>query len=156
MAVKKLPDPELLRKLLRYDPDTGLLFWKHRPESLFTSYSVFRSWNSSNAGKPAFACSSRGGYLTGTVLGTHYYAHRIAWAMHYGSDPDSELDHINGDKTDNRIVNLRKVTRRQNSMNRPVRSDNKTGIPGVFWEKACGKWRARIRHNGKNISLGVF
>ena len=156
MAVKELPDPELLRKLLDYDPSTGLLVWRHRPAEMFNRHSVFCCWNARHAGNPAFNCFSRGGYQTGTLLGVHYYAHRIAWAIHYGEDPNSELDHINGDKTDNRIANLRKVTRRQNSRNRPLRADNKTGVPGVHWEKACQKWRARIKANGKNVSLGVY
>lgn len=67
-----------------------------------------------------------------------------------------EVDHINGKGLDNRRSNLRVVNRTQQSQNRPLRSDNKSGYKGVYWLKPNNKWRALIKYNGKRISLGLF
>ena len=95
------------------------------------------------------------GYLYVAVFGKKMPVHRVVWAMHNGSLLDY-LDHINGDRTDNRIENLRIATRQENSFNKAVRSDNQTGITGVRWHSQRQKWNARIKVNGREKSLGNY
>ena len=156
MAYKVLPDAEYLRNVLLYNEQTGELIWKSRPRTHFKTQSAFVRWNKLHANTPAFKCSEKTGYRSGMLDGVSYYAHRIIWAIAHGPIPSGEIDHINGIRYDNRLINLRLVTRLENTQNRKVRSDSKTGVPGVYWEKACNKWRAEIKANKKRISLGVF
>lgn len=95
------------------------------------------------------------GYRQMRVDGRDYRAHHIIWLMVKGYLP-SELDHINGDRTDNRIENLREVDRQENLRNQKLRKSNSSGVMGVGWDKTHGKWTARIRHDGKNRTLGSF
>lgn len=156
MDYKSLPDAEHLRKVLDYDPETGVLTWKERPRDHFKSQSAHVKWNRHTAGTQAFNSNGKLGYRTGMLEGVHYLAHRIAWKIVHGQCPKAEIDHINGNRSDNRLVNLRSVTRLENTQNRKCRIDSKTGVPGVYWEKACNKWRAEIKANKHRISLGVF
>ena len=71
-------------------------------------------------------------------------------------DKDMVVDHINRNKLDNRKANLRTSTRRENTINKSVQSNNTSNIPGVSWRKDRNKWRAYITVNGKQISLGMF
>lgn len=83
--------------------------------------------------------------------------HRIAWYMATGVDPiDFELDHINGDKTDNRICNLRRATRADNNRNQTKRKNNTSGYKGVSWSKTYSKWVAYIGVDWKRQHLGYF
>lgn len=152
--------PDRLRTLLSYDPETGQLTWKARPKSDFTATprstqeTIWRRWNGQHAGKPALTAGDR--YLSGTVEGMNARAHQIAWAVHYGEWPTEEIDHINGDKKDNRIANLRDVSRSTNHRNRPGRTSTQSGRTGVVWDAQRGKWAARIKVNGKMLNLGRF
>jgi hypothetical protein len=83
------------------------------------------------------------GYRYIRVDRKQYLAHRIIWKLLYGEDPE-EIDHINGNRSDNRITNLRSVSRLENMRNRKRASDNTSGVTGVFWYKARSKWRATI------------
>lgn len=97
------------------------------------------------------------GYLQVRHCGKLYLVHRIIWEMHHGEIADGdEIDHINHNKLDNRIENLRLVTRNENQMNRPMQYNNTSGVNGVDWNARNGKWRARIRVFGKEIHLGYF
>lgn len=83
--------------------------------------------------------------------------HRIAWEMVNGEIPDGfEIDHENQIRTDNRISNLRMVTRSENMKNKSIYSSNKSGVSGVNWDSRKNLWRARIQVNGKRISLGRY
>jgi hypothetical protein len=143
---KQLPPVELLRQLLAYDPDTGALTWLPRPLDMFGGdVRICGTWNTRYAGKPALNCVDAGhGYRVGAVLGRSYLAHRVAWKLSTGGDPSDELDHINGDRTDNRRCNLRVVSRLENQKNTALRSNNKTGVVGVYWHKVAGKWCATL------------
>ena len=156
MAAKQLPDVETLRKLLDYDPETGILTWKPRPLEMFPNTKSGKRWNTKHANKEAFAGVLGTGYCSGYVFNEPYKAHRIIWAIHYGAPPTGDIDHINGIKTDNRIENLRLVNNAENSKNQSRRKDNKSGITGVTWDKAAGKWRACIRISGKTQYIGLF
>lgn len=92
------------------------------------------------------------GYLQVGVAGQHYYAHRIVWLLTHGRWPVEEIDHINGDRTDNRLVNLRDVSHRGNQQNSPIHREGKP--PGTC--KQGGRWRARIQIDGKRRHLGMF
>lgn len=96
------------------------------------------------------------GYLAASVDGKTYLVHRLAWLIVHGSFPSEDTDHINRDKSDNRLENLRDVPRKLNIENRDTTRANTSGVPGVYWEPENQKWRAKIRHNYKQIHLGRF
>lgn len=162
MAIRQLPDPALLRKLLRYEPATGKLFWLERTADMFPEGNRLspagraRQWNARHAGKPANGVARPDGYLRNSVGGVVIYAHWAVWCWHYGEWPSDQIDHINGDRSDNRIENLRVVTRSGNLKNAKMPSTNTSGVVGVYFMRECGKWRARLTSQGKKIHLGVF
>lgn len=96
------------------------------------------------------------GYVVISTDTKHYYAHRLAWLYTYGKLPDSLIDHINGIKHDNRMVNLREANKSQNAFNTGVKSTNKSGYKGVSWRSQNKKWIAHIRISGKSVYLGSF
>jgi len=148
-------EPELLKKLFDYNAETGLFFWRYRDRELFASVSSFKGWNKRYAGKQAFIHKDYGGYLRASIFGKFSSAHRAAWAIFYGENT-SEIDHIDGDRENNSIANLRAVTRSENCRNRGVRSDNTSGRVGVYWHLNANRWRARITVHGKETRLGSF
>lgn len=164
MADESIPSPEELRQLIDYDPETGRLLWRERHSSMFKDMhnGAERSakiWNSRYAGKDALAWANTNGHLCGDLKRpsgrVKIYAHRAAWAIHYGVWP-SVIDHINGDPADNRIDNLRSTTQHENAKNQKKRSTNSSGITGVRFYAPRGKWTASITHNRKNHHLGYF
>lgn len=161
MAEKELPPVELLHKILRYEPETGKLFWRHRPVEMFSDgkFSAERAaamWNGRFAGKEAFTAKTADGYPNGRFAGVTYRAHRVVWAMCKGKPPMRHIDHINGDRADNRIKNLRDVSNHENTKNRFRRQDNTSGAVGVVWKKQAQKWTAKIGVAGKTLHLGYF
>lgn len=157
----KLPY-EWAEQVLRYDSDTGKLFWKERDSSFFANWqhdgiAAAKSFNDMFAGKETFNIVSQKGYKRGKVFGTPYSAHRMAWLLTYGVWPEGEIDHINGDKIDNRIENLRDVTTEINNKNKLlVSSKNTSGYSGVSWVKSKKKWKAAIMVDKKKKFLGYF
>lgn len=85
-----------------------------------------------------------------------YLAHRVAWAIHYGEWPKSDIDHIDGDKKNNRINNLRTALPAENLRNKKKTKANKSGLKGVSWDASRGRWRAVIAKNGRQKFLGYF
>ena len=148
--------PDLLRQLLRFDPNTGKIFWLPRPIEMFPSERTWKMWNTRFANKAALTRVSMHGYSVGTLLGMPFSAHRVIFAMCHGEWADADVDHINGVRTDNRIANLRAATRSENLRNSKIRNTNKSGIKGVQWCKRERKWLAHIRVNNKQICLGRF
>lgn len=156
MAAKPLPDQALLLKLLRYDPETGKLYWRERTAEAIPCAKVRSGWNKRWAGKEAFTANSGKGYLTGCMAGFGTLrSHRVIWMMCFGQWPE-QIDHLNQDKSDNRLANLKDASREENARNCPLSSRNKSGRIGVHWSKAEQKWRAKIRHGGRYIYLGHF
>ena len=158
MAIKSLPSQEVLRQLLRYEPDTGKLFWKKRSLNFFkgtqarSKEHACAHWNARHAGKEALIGTSLG-YRWGRILGTPYLAHRIIWVLSVGSEPNM-IDHINGDRSDNRISNLRSVTSAQNGKNHGMNKNNSSGFKGVSWVERDQRWMAYITCDRKRVSLG--
>ena len=97
-------------------------------------------------------CINGKGYRVIRINKKLYLAHRLIWLYEYGNFPEHQLDHINGNRQDNRLVNLREVTHKENCKNQRLSKNNNTGIAGVGWHKASGKWRVRIG----NKYLGVW
>ena len=160
---KQIPNLKTLSKLLEYDSDAGKLYWKTRTPDMFDNRKnrakmSCKSWNTRYAGKEAFTYKNTYGHNIGAIFDILYRAHRIVWALHHDKRPDLklEIDHINGKPCDNRIDNLRLVTREINSQNSSMKCNNTSGFNGVFWEKSVKKWRAQIMIDGKSIHLGVF
>jgi hypothetical protein len=133
---------EQVKELFNYDPGTGVLTRKIR-----TSQCV-------QIGDIA-GCVNAGGYLVVGINSKLYQNHRIAFLHHHGYLPKF-LDHINGDGSDNRIINLRECAISQNNQNAKLRSDNTSGIKGVSWDEARKKWMAQLSIDGKNQYLGRF
>jgi hypothetical protein len=156
MTRKELPSPALLRKLLRYEPDTGKIFWLERPAEMFPDARSCKIWNTRYSNKEALACVNNRGYKHGHVEYVKILAHRVTWAFIYGEWPSKQIDHINGDRLDNRIENLRQVTNQQNQKNRFKSKANKSGFNGVHRHYDGGKWVAAISVNGKSKHLGLF
>ena len=96
------------------------------------------------------------GYIIIQIDYIKYYAHRLAWFYMKGEWPPNEIDHIDKVKSNNRFNNLRLATSRQNSFNVNIRSNNTSGIKGVYWNKSHKKWQAQIKQAGKQIYLGRF
>lgn len=148
MTDKNLPSIDYLHKRLRYDPDTGKLFWRDCED-------MPKNWRSVNSGKQSF-CQLFRGYYSGKIDGINYRAHRVAYAMHYGKWPIFQIDHIDGDRANNRADNLREVTHKENHRNKSMPSNNTSGVMGVNWNKRLCRWKATIRVNGRVIYLGWF
>ena len=153
--------PELLRRLLRYEPETGKLFWRERTPDMFTdgkhsAARVCTRWNTKHAGAEAFTSDSGAGYKTGDIFVKSFRAHRVIWAMEDGEWPPEDIDHINGDPDDNRMINLRAVSHAENQKNCKMQDNNMSGVTGVYWHKARRRWNASINSDGKVIHLGRF
>lgn len=137
-------DIDYVRKVLSYDKDTGVLIWKER-----VSIRVM-------VGKAAGTTNSQG-YIKITIKGRAYGAHRVAWLLHYGEWPSKVIDHINGNRADNRITNLRDISHADNLINTTKPAKNRCGYRGVTWQGFSNNaWRACIGSNGKKKFLGYF
>jgi hypothetical protein len=148
-------DARYLRTRLRYEPDTGKLFWREVGRDEFANDQHWKRFNAKYAGKAAGAVNGEG-YLFISIHYKRYSAHRIAWAIQTGDWPKNQIDHINGDRADNRIENLRDVTQSENGKNQRRNRFNKSGRAGVCWHRRDGRWTANIRHDGRLIHLGNF
>ncbi len=145
-----------VRKLLDYDPETGIFRWKPRTPDMFDGGNrTCAAWNTRWAGKMT-GCPSDEGYLRIVIFGKCHKAHRLAWAITNGCWPESDIDHRNVEKSDNRIENLRKSTKLQNARNKRIISTNTSGFKGVSYRKDRDKWTAQIMIGGKQRHLGYF
>lgn len=152
--------PEIVRELLQYDPETGIFTWKERKPHRCKSQHECNRWNSRHAGKRAgrIGINRKNGYQNRhiTILGNSMLEHRLAWLWMTDIPLPMEIDHRNRDATDNRWDNLRPSSRQHNNKNRSMSSRNTSGVTGVTWNKASGKWLAQCKVKGKHFHLGYF
>ena len=131
---------ELIKKHLKYE--NGFLYW--------IDFSIRPT-----AKETAIGYLSKRGYVSFKFFNKTTYVHRVIFIYHHGYLP-KEIDHINGNKADNRIENLREATHSQNMTNVKKYTSNTSGYKGVYFHKPREKWYARIKFNKKFIHLGVF
>lgn len=139
---------EYLRTRLRYEPETGKLFWLDNED-------MPKKWRARWAGKEASSGTSYG-YRQVTLKPYGLMAHRVCWALYHGGWPSDCIDHINGIRVDNRIVNLRVVSKQENQRNMKKPSNNTSGVVGVRWESSRARWFAYISLEGVMKNLGRF
>ena len=131
-----------IKELFIYDPDTGV----------FTTRVSRGRWKNGDIAGTKHC----GGYIQIGVDQRHYLAHRLAFLYMTGSFPPEQVDHINGDKADNRWENIRAVNGSQNMKNTSLYKNNTSGFCGVSWVKSERKWVVRISHGGVQLYLGGF
>ena len=141
-----LPPTEVLRAMFRYEPETGRLYWLPRPDD--------HRWNRVFADRQAGGVDGKG-YIRVRTDGNNWNAHRVIWKLVYDAEPEF-VDHISGDRSDNRLANLRSVGKAENSRNTRLGRNNTSGHNGVHWVMREQKWRACIYVDGRKLSLGDF
>lgn len=134
---------ERLRELLQYDLTTGKITWKKR-------------WSNAIKADLSAGHICPQGYLSIMVDGKNVKGHRIAWAIHHGVLPSGNIDHINHDRADNRIANLRIADYAENQKNKSLDRRNTSGVTGVRWRSDRGAWESSIRVSSKLFNLGLF
>lgn len=134
---------ERVRELFDYEPITGSLIWKNLPSS---------KCNTSFLGKPVGAKNSAGRYHT-CIDGKFYYNSQLVFLYHHGYIPEHELDHINRDVSDDRIENLRELSRSCNAINQGNSAKNTSGVKGV--RKHRNSWAASICLNQQSYHIGI-
>lgn len=127
-------DHSRLTQKIGYDPITGIIF--RRSSGRIIGY------------------ENGDGYLVIVYKNKKYRAHRLIWFHQTGKWPDCQIDHRDGNKSNNQWSNLRQATLAENSRNCAIRKDNTSGFKGVAFHKLTGKWQAYIRVNGRRIHLG--
>jgi len=143
VKINKLPSLDILQHNIEYNPDTGVMIAKTGGKA---------GWK---IGHPVGTFDR--GYIRIRISGKYYAAHRIAWAMCNGEcAEDIQIDHIDGNRSNNKIDNLRLATHGQNCQNIKTPKHNTSGYKGVHWATRYKKWKAQIRLHGKRISLGLF
>lgn len=141
MKKKSVLTQARLKELLAYDPDTGIFRWlKTGPGRRLDLVAGYES----------------NGYIQITIDSKHYYVHRLAWLFTHGYMPENDIDHIDRDKANNRLDNLREVSQTCNNRNTGNPRDNTSGVKGVYWHRQRNKWRAQICINGKKKHLGYY
>lgn len=131
-----------LKQLLKYDSETGSFTWLVSPSKRIKAGSLAGSLHHK-------------GYIQIRINKKNYLAHRLAWLYHYGTLPNKTIDHINGEKNDNRITNLRDISQSDNCQNL-LRSRGSSGLIGAHFQKLRNRWSSSIKLNGIKTHLGYF
>jgi hypothetical protein len=133
--------PERLKELVHYCPDTGIFTWAKTRRGCRLGDTV--------------GCRMKHGYIGIRLDDTLYLAHRLVWLYVHGNWPADQIDHIDGNRANNKLANLREVTNMENAQNtRNPRPNNKSGFLGV--RKENSKWLAEIKVNYKPTRIGLF
>lgn len=125
---------------VKYNPETGEFFSRGNNKRM------------GNVMRGEKSC----GYRRIGINNCSYLEHRLAWLYMYGDWPDGELDHINRDRGDNRISNIRLSDRSKNMANSSIRNNNRSGIKGIYWDENAGKWGVSKTINKKRIYFGLY
>jgi len=148
---KAKPIPPEVVDYLDYNPENGILTWKKKT-SIYSAIKI-----NQEAGCKRKRTTGDCHEVIIVFNQKFYKAHRIAYFIYHGVDPkEKQVDHIDGNPLNNKIDNLRLVTNNQNQFNKSFKKNNTSGVVGVCWHKSNKKWRARIYHKNKEISLGYF
>lgn len=152
---------DIVARLFKPDFETGKLYWRERTTEWFQpgahGAEVYSGmWNKRYANTEAFTSDNGYGYRTGHIFRRPYQAHRVIWMLAHKEWPKNQIDHINGIRSDNRLINLRPVSHAENGRNQKLRSTNTSGVMGVYWHKSAKKWGARIKVGGSYRYLGLF
>lgn len=139
----KTLDIDFLKSVLEYREDVGELFWK-----------VTRSQNARKGS--AAGTDHNSGYRAVHLCGKIYLSHRLIWAIMYGNWPINYIDHIDGNKKNNKLENLREASKSQNCQNSRVRKDSTSGSKGVNWHTRKKKWTVRVQANKARKFIGYF
>jgi hypothetical protein len=158
MAVPAILPIEFLRECFSYDPETGVIRWRTRPEEHFPSAADAAAWNTQNAGTVAFASPDASGYCRAEVRyegrRLRLTAGRVAFVIHHGSSPRI-VDHVDGDTTNNRIDNLRAASDAENMWNRR-RGKDRGGVPRGAYPGRNRRWYAQANQHNRKVYLGVY
>jgi len=133
---------EILKELVSYDPETGI-------------FTCIKTRCRTKKGNIIGTIDSKG-YVKAGILGKVYFCHRLAFLYMEGYFPEQTVDHINGIRTDNRWENLRHVSRKCNSQNKKLSSNNSSGFYGVSYNKRTNRWCSYIQLEGKQTIIGYF
>lgn len=152
MKLRDIP-PTDLATFFEVNFEDGTLIWKERTAAQMPHERNRNTWNGRYAGKPAINHLAKNGYRFGCLLGHGVSAHRVIFAMAHGYYP-AEIDHIDGNRANNKLSNLRAVTRIQNAQNKKLPASNTSGYCGV--RTRGNKWVAQIKFDTKYIFLGAF
>lgn len=155
-GLKSLPEISLLHEFLECDSNLGILRWKQRCRKWFVSDIAQKQWNTKHLNKLAFTAVAANGYLCGNIFGKQFKAHRIIWSMHNNEWPDGYIDHIDHDRSNNSISNLRVVDKIEQNKNLSLRSNNTSGEIGVSYSEKRDRWIAQLTIDGKMTALGSF
>jgi len=137
---------EKLKEILHYDPETGFFTWVKDRGGQKAGARAGGVWKHNVSNQ----------YRRIGLLDKVWFEHRLVWLYVHGEFPHTDIDHINHKSDDNRLANLRVVSRLDNSRNQVLKNCNKSGVTGVHWNKGRGKWMASIRLNYKSKHLGLF
>jgi hypothetical protein len=137
-------DQSKVKEMLLYDLNTGVFTWKVDFKNML------------RIGDVAGSIHPVKFYRTIRISGKGYMAHRLAWLYVHGDWPKKQIDHINRNRDDNRISNLRDIDGFENMQNRMAQKNSKSGVKGVSWSKRIKRWTAQIEKQGISKHLGVF
>lgn len=160
MAGGPLPTPEQVRQMVRYEPESGTLIWLARTPDMIRSANprerIGKSarWNKLFEGRTAGRVGSNG-YFYIMIGYRMMLLHRVIWAVVHNAWPTGTIDHIDGNKANNRVANLRDVGH-ENYRNQKRWCTNTSGVSGVRFDKARKKWRGTIIFQNKTYNLGSF
>jgi len=152
-------DQKTLKEILHYNPDTGVFTWRYRDPSYFSLERIAKGWNRRYANTVAgsFYKLGRNTYVYIDVFAKRTAAHRLAFVyMGVPISQSDQVDHIDGNSSNNAFSNLRIVTNSQNCRNQRLRLNNKSGHAGVVRDKKYDGWVASIGYKGKRVYLGWF
>lgn len=146
---------DYVAECLNYISAVGRFVWKVRPRNHFSSDRGCKGFNTRLAGNTA-GHHRKDNYVHIIIDNKAYKAHRLAWLLFHGAWPDGQIDHIDGDSSNNRIDNLRTATCSQNMCNKGRYSNNTSGCKGVSFVPSTKKWRARLQKEHKRRLVGEF